>query len=223
MFFGGNGKSKGYAGGRKDVPICRGPREMNTYMNPEASLREAVRERTGRKPVFTGELEQSESLMQYEAEQAARSYIVSASRWDSAAEEIFFDQLQLDLLRLGWTDRFQVEPHVSLASLFQAADGEYRKQAVLACMHCDFIVRDRVTLTIVCGAEVDGPSHMEKKQHRADLFKEALFERAGIPIVRIPVSMVGYERTAGQRAPSDVLVCLRKYVKKERYNLNRQY
>lgn len=218
MFFGGNGKSKGYSGWRKDEPICRGPREVNTYMDPDASLREAVRERTGLKPVFTdGEPEQSESLLRYEAERAAAAYAASSNRLDSTAEEIFFDQLQLDLVRLRWTDRFQIEPHVSLASLFRAADGDYRKQAALACMHCDFIVRDRMTLTVVCGAEVDGPSHMEKRQHRADLFKEALFNRADIPIIRIPASMVGHERATGQRAPSRVLGCLREYTKKKKY------
>lgn len=218
MLFGGNGKSKGYAGGWKDAPICRGPREMNTFMDPDASRREAIRERTGRKPIFTEEeLEQSESLLRYEVELAAKAYVVSSRRWDSTAEEVFFDQLQLDLLRKGWTDQFQIEPHVSLVSLFQAADEDYRKQAALACMHCDFIVRDRLTMTVVCGVEVDGPSHLEKIQHRADLFKEALFGRAGIPIIRIPTSLVGHVRMAGQRAPSRVLGCLREYTKKKKH------
>lgn len=214
MVFRWNGKKTEYH--KNDAPICRGPRKRNTRMDPDASLREAVRERTTC-PVFTGgEPEESESLLRLEAERAAAVYETSDSRWDSSAEEIFYDQLQLDLQRFGWTEQFQVETHVSLASLFRAADGDYGKQAALACMHCDFIVRDRLTMTVVCGVEVDGPSHMKKRQHKADLFKEALFTQAGIPIIRIPASSVGYAQMTGQRAPSSVLICLRDYLKKRR-------
>ena len=213
LLFGWNGNKTEYER-HKDAPVCRGPRKMNTHMDPEASLREAVRERTMH-PVFTEDKpEQSESLLKNDAERAAAAYEKVSRGWDSSAEEFFFDQLQLDFMRLNWTELFQLEPHVSLVSLFQAADDDYRKQAALACMHCDFIVRDRLPLSVVCGIEVDGPSHTEKGQHKADLFKEALFERAGIPIIRIPASRIGYTRSTGQRATSPVLTYLREYTKR---------
>lgn len=63
----------------------------------------------------------------------------------------------------------------------------------LSMMHCDLMVFDKDDMKPVCGIECDGPSHDEPKQKALDEYKDRVFERIGVPLLRIKVGSFDFD------------------------------
>lgn len=59
----------------------------------------------------------------------------------------------------------------------------------------DFVLADLLTLRPVMAIELDDRSHQRTDRQQRDIFVDSVLERAGIPLVRIPVS-AGYDPQA---------------------------
>lgn len=53
-------------------------------------------------------------------------------------------------------------------------------------MHVDFLIEDAYTNTPFLGIEIDGPQHTELLQDARDRNKQAIFDKAGVPLLHFP-------------------------------------
>jgi hypothetical protein len=102
----------------------------------------------------------------------------------SEAESSFFRVLQNTL-----QGRQLIFAKVSLGDLFFVSHPEenmayYNK---INRKHVDFLLCDPQTLKPTVGIELDDSSHTQSKRIERDEFVDALFETAGLPLVRVPV------------------------------------
>jgi hypothetical protein len=54
--------------------------------------------------------------------------------------------------------------------------------------HVDFVLVDRRSFSPIVDIELDDRSHQDERGQRRDAFVEAVMERAGLPLVQIPVA-----------------------------------
>ena len=107
----------------------------------------------------------------------------------SAAEASFYHVLQNTL-----QGRQLIFAKVSLGDLFYVSHPEesmayYNK---INRKHVDFLLCDPKTLKPTVGIELDDSSHNQSKRIERDEFVDALFETAGLPLVRVPVRQAYY-------------------------------
>ncbi len=82
-------------------------------------------------------------------------------------------------------------PKVSLADLFYAQTGDYAINTTyrnkIDRKHVDFLLCDRHSMVPLVGVELDDGSHRRPHRRDRDRFIEAVFQAAGLPLVRIEV------------------------------------
>jgi len=92
------------------------------------------------------------------------------------------------VLRLVVAERMVICPKVSLGDIFFVATKEgtqaYRNK--IDRKHVDFLLCDPQTLSPIMGIELDDASHQREARQERDAFVEAVFEAAGLPIIRMP-------------------------------------
>lgn len=62
----------------------------------------------------------------------------------------------------------------------------WRAFAMISSKHIDFVLLDRGTGRILCGIELDDPSHRKADRQGRDAFVNRAFAGAGLPLLRIP-------------------------------------
>ncbi len=104
----------------------------------------------------------------------------------SPAELRFFQALEQ---ALGAQARIHTK--VRLADLIQVRSsvsgrGFYRAFSPIACKHVDYVLCDDAH-RILCAIELDDRSHHRRERQQRDLFVDAAFKAARIPLLRFPV------------------------------------
>ena len=86
-------------------------------------------------------------------------------------------------------ERFLVFPKVGLEDIFFVSRPNENAGARnrIDRKHLDFLICDAGTLDPVFGIELDDSSHQNSKRVAGDMFKDEVFETAGLPLVRVPV------------------------------------
>src|SRR3989304_438966 len=86
-------------------------------------------------------------------------------------------------------ERFLVFPKVGLEDIFFVSRPNENAGARnrIDRKHLDFLICDAGTLDPVFGIELDDSSHQNSKRVARDMFKDEVFETAGLPLVRVPV------------------------------------
>ena len=86
----------------------------------------------------------------------------------------------------------QVDVHVHLNEIFSNPMSMLERNKYkyrLVNQHCDFVVRDRRSLKVIAGIEIDGSQHViDVEQIENDAYKDETFKRNGIPLLRIRAS-----------------------------------
>lgn len=102
----------------------------------------------------------------------------------SAAERSFYQVL---LMALG--DRATVCPKIGLWDLFFVARPHENPgaKAHIDRKHVDFLVCQPITMQPLLGIELDDSSHQRPDRQQRDADVEAVFETAGLPLIRIQV------------------------------------
>jgi predicted RNA-binding Zn-ribbon protein involved in translation (DUF1610 family) len=89
-----------------------------------------------------------------------------------------------------WAD---VCPKVNLGDIFYATCANFGERQSYANKinrkHIDFLLCDRKTATPLLGVELDDRSHNQEKRQERDSFVEKVFEKALLPLERIPVQL----------------------------------
>lgn len=98
----------------------------------------------------------------------------------SAAELTFFRSL---VAALG--GRFVVFPKVNLGDIFFSPTRDVADRNRIDRKHIDFLIGDGVTFRPVMGVELDDSSHSTSKAAERDAVKDAAFESAGLPMLRL--------------------------------------
>ncbi len=104
------------------------------------------------------------------------------------------------VLRVAVRDQMVICPKVRLGDIFYVATREnaqsYRNK--IDRKHVDFLLCDPQTLRPVLGVELDDASHQRAKTQARDVLVEAVFESAGLPIIRMPArASYSVEEVAG--------------------------
>jgi hypothetical protein len=96
-------------------------------------------------------------------------------------------------------DYLTVCPKVNLADIFFVAQPQknYAARARIDRRHVDFLVCDPKTMRPQFGIELDDASHRRKNQIERDRFVGAVFARANLPLVRVPVAVSYDQRQLG--------------------------
>lgn len=110
---------------------------------------------------------------------------------DSASERHFYSLLRNEFARRD-TKGVVIHTMVPLSNLIDAESVSSRRaQLTLKLMHCDFVVRDEISLRPICGIEIDGPLHERTEKYIVnDNLKDFLFNKCGIPLIRIPTTEI---------------------------------
>lgn len=80
-------------------------------------------------------------------------------------------------------------PKVRLEDFINVTERKYKMKyrGYIKARHVDFIVTDS-QLNVLCGIELDDPSHNTQEAAKTDAFKNKLFRTIGIPLFRIDTS-----------------------------------
>lgn len=111
--------------------------------------------------------------------------------FDSLEEEKFYHDLIKMLDKYNFAN-LQVDVHVHLNEIFanpmsMLERNKYKYRLVN--QHCDFIIRNRKSLEVIAGIEIDGSQHeIDVEQRDNDAYKDETFSRNGIPLIRIKAS-----------------------------------
>lgn len=114
-----------------------------------------------------------------------------SSFFDSLEEEKFYHDLIKMLDKYNFAN-LQVDVHVHLNEIFanpmsMLEQNKYKYRLVN--QHCDFIIRNRKSLEVIAGIEIDGSQHeIDAEQRENDAYKDETFSRNGIPLIRIKAS-----------------------------------
>lgn len=102
----------------------------------------------------------------------------------SFAERSFFG-----VLKSMMKDYFAIFTKVSLAEIFFVSqpNENYRAYNRINRKHVDFLICDRNTLKPVFAIELDDRSHNRPDRQERDEFVDDVFEKAGLPLLHIPV------------------------------------
>ena len=116
-----------------------------------------------------------------------------SSFFDSLEEEKFYHDL-IDMFDKYNFVNLQVDVHVHLNEIFSNPMSMLERNKYkyrLVNQHCDFVVRDRRSLKVIAGIEIDGSQHViDVEQIENDAYKDETFKRNGIPLLRIRASEV---------------------------------
>ena len=114
-----------------------------------------------------------------------------SSFFDSLEEEKFYHDL-IDMFDKYNFVNLQVDVHVHLNEIFSNPMSMLERNKYkyrLVNQHCDFVVRDRRSLKVIAGIEIDGSQHViDVEQIENDAYKDETFKRNGIPLLRIRAS-----------------------------------
>ena len=103
----------------------------------------------------------------------------------TAAERAFYSAL-CRAVEADW----QVFAQVRVADLLTVPRETRNRQSFVSRItskHVDFVLCDRQTLTPVAALELDDSSHLLANRRQRDIFLDAAFEAAGLPLLRVPV------------------------------------
>lgn len=98
--------------------------------------------------------------------------------YDSHSEEKWYVKIKSFLP----DNSFTIERHKRLTDLFSFGE-ENIPYVYTDYMHCDFVVYSGDKLLF--GVEVDGVSHLEEHQKNLDAYKDLVFSKAGVPLIRV--------------------------------------
>ena len=98
----------------------------------------------------------------------------------SARERAFYH-----VLKKAAGDRVVVCPQVRLADIFDASPREAFGK--IAYRHVDFLLCHPQTFKPLAGVELDDSSHRRIERVKQDEFKEQVFQRANLRLIRVPV------------------------------------
>ncbi len=103
----------------------------------------------------------------------------------TAAERAFYGAL-CRAVEADW----QVFAQVRVADLLTVPKETRNRQSFVSRItskHVDFVLCDRQTLSPVAALELDDSSHQLANRRQRDIFLDAAFEAAGLPLLRVPV------------------------------------
>ncbi len=85
-------------------------------------------------------------------------------------------------------DRAAVCPKVNLSDLFfvPSSENSMAHHNRIAQKHLDFLLCDPDAMCPLVGIELDDSSHRSKRGRERDAFEDAVFEAAGLPLLRVP-------------------------------------
>ena len=120
-------------------------------------------------------------------------YDARACFWDGRKEDdvdIHSEAVIYDWIMKSLSDEYYCFPHVSLREIFQMKDDSDKYYLrFLAPFHVDFLFVNKKSGSSVVAVELDGKYHeTDKKQKDADDFKNRLFSKNMIPLIRIKTS-----------------------------------
>ena len=109
-----------------------------------------------------------------------------------AKQEFFLSPAEINFfhtLRAIVEDDYHIFTKVRLADIFEVEDrknnlGSFNK---ISQRHIDFLLCEPSDITPVLGLELDDSSHSAEQSSEKDRFKNAVFQAAGLPLLRIPV------------------------------------
>lgn len=109
------------------------------------------------------------------------------SMFDSDEESLFYNTLLPAIKKIS--DEYKLFVHLDLREIF-TLDNTIRNKLKykLMLMHCDFVIKNKDA--VVCGIEIDGKQHQDKKQKENDEIKDEIFVAANIPLFRISAESI---------------------------------
>lgn len=89
---------------------------------------------------------------------------------------------------------FLICPKVRMEDFLEVTckDEQLKYRGHIKSRHIDFIICDQ-DLRILCGIELDDPSHYTQKAQKADTFKNDVFKEIGLPLYRIKTGHGSYK------------------------------
>lgn len=79
-------------------------------------------------------------------------------------------------------------PQVDLERIIKVSDNNYRDRNRIKSRNIDYTIVKNTSYKILCCIELDDYTHNTRKAQKADIFKNELFKKVGIPLHRIEVS-----------------------------------
>ncbi|ELC8331504.1 DUF2726 domain-containing protein [Clostridium perfringens] len=113
--------------------------------------------------------------------------------WDSNSERIayinikkYIEKYENELNLKNY--KVELIPHISLREIFKSANKKYEKENLekLSMYHVDMLLVDSIWGDPLIGIEVDGINHDSEDQILRDTFKNEIFTKNDIPLIRIP-------------------------------------
>ena len=121
-------------------------------------------------------------------------FVTQAKKYMSYSEKVYADFIQSVLEEEKLDDRISVLTQQSLITLFAFSRKNGTEMAPpyrnTADMRCDIVLIDNDaadSIGLLAGFEIDGPSHTEEMQKALDKYKDDVFRKAGIPLIRLPL------------------------------------
>ncbi|MDU6333777.1 MAG: DUF2726 domain-containing protein [Enterobacter hormaechei] len=112
--------------------------------------------------------------------------------WDSSLEkEVYF---YINNFIKNKSAKVEILPHVSLRELFKPTN-DFNNQNLkqLSSYHIDILLLSEKSFVPLVAIEIDGPHHeLDDKQRIRDAFKNSLFERNGIQLLRLKPDNCNY-------------------------------
>lgn len=89
---------------------------------------------------------------------------------------------------------FLICPKVRMEDFLEVTckDEQLKYRGYIKSRHIDFMICDQ-DLRILCGIELDDPSHYTQKAQKADTFKNDVFKEIGLPLYRIKTGHGSYK------------------------------
>ena len=118
------------------------------------------------------------------AKYVPRSFLFTKTEWKFA--QVLQQAIQRDWLMMGKVrvaDLLAVERNPKL----KRSDW-MRAFAKISSKHIDFVIVDPQSGRVMCCIELDDPSHSRKDRIERDIFVNAAFKQAGVPLLRIPTA-----------------------------------
>lgn len=117
-------------------------------------------------------------------------YCLRENFWDGDRGDkrnCYEEALLYDILSAGIDKHYYIFPHVSLGAIFEKRHSwmPFFKWACLTSYHVDYLIVDKKMAKPLVALELDGTSHKDAKRQKSDRFKEKLFQKNGLPLLRI--------------------------------------
>lgn len=124
-------------------------------------------------------------------------YVGKWDFWDSNSERIAYTNIKKYIeqykneLNLG-DYKVELIPHVSFREIFKSSNKKYEKENLekLSMYHVDMVLVDSIWGDPLIGIEIDGITHKNEEQILRDTFKDSIFSKNNIPLIRIPINEI---------------------------------